>query len=169
MKIRKLNYMIISPKRVKFIRDNFFEFSFVDEDSDEEVIPDFEAFQTLSSAEQYFLATEYNWDDGTVVLNWIIDSQICDKGTAIMIFWMADPDYYFDYTEEIIDDWAKDVWKLLQKIIKKIYNGEFTKSTYGFNPTKNGYKTEWESAIGIWKLPNDLKNGNKGMKPIAIG
>lgn len=161
--------MIISPKRVKFIKDNFFEFSFQDEDSDKEVIPDFKAFQTLTSEEHYFLASTYNWDDGTIVLDWIIDSEICDKGTATMIFWMAEPDYYFDYTEETIDEWAKDVWKLLQKIIAKMNKGEFTKSKYGFSPSKNGYQTEWETAKGIWELPNDLIKGNKGIKPIAIG
>ena len=161
--------MIISSKRVKFIKDNFFEFTFQDEDSEKEVIPDIKAFQSLTSAEQYFLASIYNWDDGTTVLDWIIDSEICDKGTATMIFWMAEPDYYFDFTEETIDDWAKDVWKLLQRIVTKVKNGEFTKSKYGFNPTKNGYQTEWESAKGIWELPNELIKGNKGIKPIAIG
>jgi len=161
--------MIISPKRVKFIRDKFLEFSFQDEDSDEEVIPDFEAFQTLNSAEQYFLASEYNWDDGTVVLEWIINSPICDKGTATMIFWMAEPDYYFDYTEETIDEWAKDVWKLLQNILKKFNEGKFSKAKYSFSPKKKGYQTVWDSAIGIWELPNDLIKGNKGIKPIAIG
>ena len=160
---------MISPERAKFIKDNFFEFSFDEDESEEEVTPDFKLFQTLDSAEQYFIASEYNWDDGTTVLDWIIDSEICDKGTATMIFWMAEPDYYFDYTEETIDDWAKEVWKLLQKIITKVKNGEFTKSKYGFNPTKNGYQTEWESAKGIWELPNDLIKGNKGIKPIAIG
>ena len=160
--------MIVSPKRVKFIRENFFEFSLQNEDLDEEVIPDFEAFKTLSSAEQYFLASEYNWDDGTIVLDWIVDSPLCDKGTVIMIFWMAEPDYYFDYNKQTIDDWAKDVWKLLQKIISKMNNGEFTKSKYGFNPTKNGFETDWESAKGIWELPNDLVKGNEGIKPITI-
>lgn len=161
--------MIITPKRVKFIRDNFLEFSFQDEKSDEDVIPNFKAFKTLSSAEQYFLASEYNWDDGTIVLDWIIDSPNCDKGTATMIFWLAEPDYYFDFTEETIDECEKDVWNLLQQIIMKMNNGEFTKSKYKFNPTKQGYQTEWKSAKGIWKLPNDLIKGNKGIKPIVIG
>jgi hypothetical protein len=31
-----------------------------------------------------------------------------------MIFWMAEPDYYFENTEETVDYWGKDVWMLLQ-------------------------------------------------------
>jgi len=158
--------MLITPKRVKFIRDHFVEYSFqVEED---EVIPDFEAFQTISSAEQYFLASEYNWDDGVVVLDWIIDSPKCDRGTAILIFWLAEPDYYFDYTENTIDEWGRDVWKLLQKIIERIKKGDFKTSRFAFNPTKEGYQTEWASATGIWELPEDLVKGNRGVKPVVF-
>ena len=160
--------MIITPNRVKLIRKHFLEFSF-DDESEEDLIPDFETFKSLSSAEQYFLVSEYNWDDGTIVLDWIIDSTKCDKGTAIMIFWMAEPDYYFDYTEETIDDWGKDVWKLLQKIITKFKNKEFKKSIFAFNPIRNGYRTDWDSAIGIWELPEELIRGTRGVKPIAFG
>jgi len=161
--------MIITPKRVNLIREHFYEFSFGSDDFEEEIIPDFEVFKSLSSAEQYFLASEYNWDDGTIVLDWIVDSQKCDQGTATMIFWMAEPDYYFDYTEETIDDWGKDVWLLLQKIILKFKDKEFASSKFAFNPRGNGYKTDWDSAKGIWELPKELIKGNRGLKPIAIG
>jgi hypothetical protein len=160
--------MIILPKRVKLIEKHFFEFSF-DSENEEDPIPDFEIFKKLSSAEQYYLASIYNWDDGIIVLNWIIDSPKCDKGTATMIFWMAEPDYYFDFTEETVEEWALDVWKLLQKIIAKMNNNEFSSSKFGFNPTKNGYRTDWEAAKGIWELPAVLIKGTSGIKPIAIG
>ncbi|WP_158851848.1 DUF4274 domain-containing protein [Algibacter sp. L1A34] len=32
------------------------------------------------------------------MLNWIIDSPKCNKGIALLIFWRAIPDFYFDYT-----------------------------------------------------------------------
>lgn len=159
--------MIILPNKVKLIRQHFFEFSF-DAEDDEDIIPDYEVFKKLSSAEQYYLASIYNWDDGTVVLDWIIESPKCDLGTATMIFWMAEPDYYFDYSADTIDDWAKDVWNLLQKIITKIRNDEFKSSKFSFSPTKNGYDTNWESAVGIWELPNVLKKGTSGIKPLII-
>ena len=160
--------MIITPSKVKLIRKHFFEFSFDTNETSDDPIPDQDIFNTLSSSEQYFLASKYNWDDGTIVLDWIIDSPKCDKGTAVMIFWMAEPDYYFDYSEETVDDWARDVWKLLQKIIKKLKNNEFNKSKFAFNPKKSGYKTDWESAKEIWELPEILIKGTKGIKPIAI-
>ena len=160
--------MIIFPNRVKLIRKHFFEFSF-DSENDEDFIPDFEKFKQLSSAEQYYLASFYNWDDGTTVLNWIIDSPKCDKGTATMIFWMDEQDYFFDFTLETVEEWARDVWKLLQKIISKMNNGEFKSSKFGFSPIKNGYRTDWPSATGLWELPGELTKGTSGIKPIALG
>jgi hypothetical protein len=159
--------MIILPNRVKLIEKHFFEFSFDSKEGDDP-IPDFKIFKKLSSAEQYYLASIYNWDDGITVLNWIIDSPKCDKGTATMIFWMAEPDYYFDYSEATIGEYDKDVFDLLQKILVKIKNKEFKRSRFGFNPKQNKYKTDWETASGIWRLPKDLTKGTLGIKPLAI-
>lgn len=156
--------MNISKERLEFIKKHFFEFSFNEDESDEEQIPDFEAFKSLTSAEQYLLANEYNWDDGVIVLDWIIDSPLCDKGTATLIFWLAEPDYHFDHSEETINDSAMAEWKLLQKIILKMNNDEFDKSEFEFIPSENGYQTEWSSATGIWKLPQTLISGTKGTK-----
>ena len=114
--------MIIPPHRVKSIKKHFFEFSF--NENDEEVEPDFNKFIYLSSTEQYYLASIYNWDDGVKVLQWIIDSDKCDKGTAIRIFWMAEPDYYFDYNSETIDKYEKEVCFCCTKFLEEKYNGD---------------------------------------------
>jgi len=159
---------MILPHRVKFIQKHFFEFSF-NEDNEEEAVPDFEKFKTLSSAEQYHLAKIYNWDDGTQVLKWIVESSNCDKGTATRIFWMAEPDYYFDFTDETIDEFEKDVYDLLKIIIERFKKDNFKSSKFGFIPAKEGYKKDWDNAVGIWELPNSLKEGNKGSKPLVFG
>ena len=109
---------MIRPNKILMIKKNFIEFSFdVDLENEEETIPDFKKFKTLNSAEQYYLADNYNWDDGPKVLQWIVDSSNCDKGTACLIFWRAEPDYYFDYTSNTVDEYEKDIWLLLQSII----------------------------------------------------
>ena len=159
---------MILPHRVNFIKKNFFEFSF-DEDTEEEIQPDFDKFKSLSAKEQYYLASIYNWDDGAQVLKWIIESAYCDKGTATRIFWMTEPDYYFDYTSETIDEYERETFELLQMIIKRFKEGSFKTSKYKFLPEEEGYQTEWPNATGIWELPDELKKGNKGFKPLVIG
>ncbi len=59
-------------------------------------MPDFKLFGKLNSTDQYYLAQHYNWDDGIEVLKWIIESRKCDKGTASLIFWASEPDWYFE-------------------------------------------------------------------------
>ena len=162
--------MIIRPYKIPLIKKNFIEFSFNEnENDDKETIPDFEKFKTLNSAEQYYLADNYNWDDGTIVLDWIIDSSECDKGTASLIFWRAEPDFYFDYTEETIEDYEKSVWNLLQKIVNKFKENGFKNSRLKFDPIAEGYKTDWKTELDIWKIPTELKIATKGNKPFGFG
>jgi len=162
--------MIVRPNKILLIKKNFIEFSFDgDFENDEETIPDFDKFKSLNSAEQYFLADNYNWDDGAIVLKWIVESQKCDKGTACMIFWRAEPDYYFGFTADTIDEYEKDVWELLQKIVERFKADDFSQSKFGFIPTKEGYKTDWQTELDIWELPTELKDGINGKKPFAFG
>jgi hypothetical protein len=162
--------MIIRPHKILLIKKHFIEFSFDDDiDNDEETIPDFKKFQTLNSAEQHYLADNYNWDDGTIVLDWIIDSPKCDKGTACLIFWRAEPDYYYDYTAETIQDYQSEIWYLLQKIIKRFKKDDFKSSKFEFIPAKEGYKTDWPIELDIWNFPAELNDGIKGKKPFGFG
>ncbi|WP_327018095.1 DUF4274 domain-containing protein [Croceibacter atlanticus] len=159
--------MIVRPHKVFLINKNFIEFSF--NESAEDIIPDFSKFKSLNSAEQFYLADRYNWDDGAFVLQWIIDSPKCDKGTACKIFWSAEPDYYFDYTENTIDESEKDIWLLLQSILKRFHSNNFKTNKFQFIPSQEGYKTSWPIKLDIWKIPKELKNGIKGKKPFSFG
>ncbi|MDO6792502.1 DUF4274 domain-containing protein [Tamlana sp. 1_MG-2023] len=162
--------MIIRPNKILMIKKNFIEFSFDDDiENDEETIPDFKKFQTLNSAEQYYLSDNYNWDDGTIVLDWIIDSPKCDKGTACLIFWRAEPDYYYDYTAENIEEYQADVWHLLQKIVERFKKNDFKSSKFEFIPTNEGYQTDWPIELDIWQFPTELNEGIKGKKPFSFG
>jgi hypothetical protein len=155
--------MIVRPHKILMIKKNFIEFSFNDNE------PNYNKFKSLNSAEQYFLAENYNWDDGVTVLKWIVDSKKCDKGTACMIFWSAEPDFYFDYTVDTIEEYEKDVWELLQKIIKRFKANDFYQSKFEFIPENQGYKTDWKTELEIWNLPKDLKKGIKGKRPFTFG
>ena len=156
--------MIILPHREKFINKHFFELSFKEEDT----VPDLKLFKTLNAYEQFYLAETYNWDDGTEVLKWIIESPICDKGTASLIFWSAEPDFYFDYTEKTIVDYEKGTFDLLQKIIKKFRNSEFNRSKIKFDPTLHGNKTDWKTELDIWEIPDELRKPTKGSELISL-
>ena len=158
--------MIVRPHKVLLIKNHFIEFSF---DEEEDVLPDFDKFKSLNSAEQYYLAENYNWDDGVIVLKWIVESSKCDKGTACMIFWRAEPDYYFDFTADNVDEYERDVWELLQLMLAKFKANSFSRSRFEFIPAKEGYRTDWPTALDIWELPKELKDGVQGKRPFSFG
>ncbi|MEM8969560.1 MAG: DUF4274 domain-containing protein [Bacteroidota bacterium] len=157
--------MIILPSKERLIEKHFLEYSFSDDDTK----PNFDVFKKLNSFDQYYLASIFNWDDGIEVLNWIIDSPKCDSGTACMIFWQAEPDYYADHTIDTIDEINKDVFELLQKIVERFKTNGFKWNLLKFDLLDNGYDTTTiSSKHDIWELPEKLKNGTKGFVPISL-
>ena len=150
--------IFITPARERFLKENFFQLSFDQKE------PDFELFKTLGSADQFFIALDHNWDDGPALLHWIIDSPVCDKGTASVIFWSAVPDYSLDRSPDKLDEEGKDIYELLQKIIRKFRNKEFKRGWLSFDP-----KNEIENFDGdLNALPKELTRPTPGFGPVRL-
>lgn len=158
--------MIILPYKEKFIIENFIEFSF--DSDDENFLPDFKLFEKLNATDQYYLAENYNWDDGVEILKWIIESKKCDKGTASLI-WTSEPDYYFEKSESEISDYEKDTFLLLKRIVEKFNNKEFKKSNLKYNPTNREKRINWSKQNSEWKISEELKKPTKGFSIISLG
>jgi hypothetical protein len=144
----------LSQGQIDFIEENFFEFSFDNEDE----LPDKSLFDQLSHpAELFYLAHTYNWDDGIDVLQWVVDSPLCSVATASLIFWRSQPDYYRRYnlsgdTSVALND--DEVLSLLHSIIKKYENNSFSSIALAFDPAP-----ELESLTAKdpkWDVPNAL-------------
>jgi hypothetical protein len=132
-------------------------------------LPDFKLFEKLNSTDQYYLAQNYNWDDGIEVLKWIIESKKCDKGTASLIFWASEPDYYFKKSESEILDYEKEVFLLLKKIVDKFNKKEFKKSNLKYDPTERERRIDWSKQNSEWDIPEELKKPTKGFSIISLG
>ena len=53
--------------------------------------------QKISSSEElHFMAENHNYDDGTFLLEHIVNNHNCAIETAQMIYWLSAPDYYYD-------------------------------------------------------------------------
>ena len=155
--------MIVLPNREEFIKDNFFELSFKNQ------TPNYEIFKTLNSTELHFLADIYNWDDGIEVLDWILDSNKCDKGTASMIFWRSSPDYYFEKPENEIEEHEKETFNLLKKIIQKFKDNKFRRSSLKYNPNEDFDIEYYQESIKNWKIPQEITKSTNGIKAIYLG
>jgi|SRR6218665_814428 len=159
--------MIILPYKEKFIQEKFIEFSFNNEE--EGHLPNFKYFEKLNSTDQYYLAENYNWDDGIEVLKWIIESRKCDKGTASLIFWTSEPDFYFEKSVNEISNYEKDTFLLLKRIVEKFNKNEFRKSNLLYNPAQREKRIDWSKQNSEWNIPEELKKPTKGFSIISLG
>ncbi|WP_083320936.1 DUF4274 domain-containing protein [Hymenobacter glacialis] len=158
--------MIILPNKERFIQENFIEFSF---NNEEDYVPDYRLFEKLNSTDQYYLAQHYNWDDGVEILKWIVESQKCDKGTASLIFWTSEPDYYLEQSVDEISEDEKEVFLLLRRIVEKYNNKEFTKSNLKYDPTNRVNKIDWSRVNFEWSIPEEIRKPTKGFSIISLG
>lgn len=159
--------MIIFPGRERFIRKHFFEYSF-NSHEDEDVLPDFEKLDTLSSAEQYYLVTIFNWDDGVEVLKRIVQSPKCDKGTAGLIFWEAQPDFYIHHTLETIPDYEIEVFEMLQLITKRFSEKSFRTALFSYIPNSCLKDIDFNKTYQGWSLPSELQFRKWGINPLVL-
>ena len=149
---------VVDKAKRDFIRAHFFEWSFGQPDG---FTPDRALFATLTHpAELHYLASIYNWDDGELVLGWILDSELCTRATANLLFWRAAPDWYLrcDIDDEsTCPSYNLDGFKVLQKVLRKYEEGSFPPCAISFDP-KDELETiceqnpRWVYPLGVYDL-----------------
>ncbi|NJL14093.1 MAG: DUF4274 domain-containing protein [Microscillaceae bacterium] len=64
---------------------------------------------------------QYNWDEGFDWLYEVLQLDYCDKGTALMIYWLSRPEYFCQYANETeVKPWNEDNYKFV-RFVEKIY------------------------------------------------
>lgn len=102
-------------------------------------------------------AEAHNYDHIPSKLRWIIRSKNCDLGTALLVYWRGDPNYYrlFPNRWEMKDDAGADValFDVLVEIEQRVIDGKYKKFEIQFDPfrdiggtnwTENHYEFAWE-------------------------
>ncbi|GAA3994257.1 hypothetical protein GCM10022408_00680 [Hymenobacter fastidiosus] len=154
---------LIGVKRTRFIVDNFFEQSFQGKE------PGKSQFDKLnSSTELHYLASIYNWDDGTALLEWVVNHSKCDRATALMIFWRSEPDFYTRFNSESEADFEADVFRLVRLIVSNFEANKYKKASLEYNPAKEGYDVDYVDPKEKWSIPNNLKISVKGSQVYSV-
>ena len=153
----------LSKQQTDFFKDNFFEFGFAGKE------PDRKSFEKIEKpAQLHYLADIYNWDDEIDVLDWIISSPVCDKGTALLIFWRAEPDYYTKFENEDEAGTDKEIYLLLRKIITNWQSGFYKKERFRFDPIAEEYDVDYRYPNEKWQIPDEMKKPTKGGRVYGI-
>jgi hypothetical protein len=106
------------------------------------------------SSELFLFARLWNWDgDEVETLRAIIESPVCSKATALMIFWRAIPEDFF--LGPLFDlPYQVDLLKLLRDIQERFLSGSFIDSDDEYDP-RSEYKLEGPGAEppdAVWRI-----------------
>src|SRR6185436_9638612 len=93
-------------------------------------------FETVTDAEELHLyADGFNWDCGGGTLRGVIRHPLCDRGTALLIYWRGAPGFFARYADrsEILPFQA-DNYDLLREIEEKMIAGHFLTHRFHYDP-----------------------------------
>lgn len=92
-----------------------------------------------TSEELHVFARLYNWDNEAYeALRWIVNNPICDKGTALMLYWYSEPrsllNEYADEAEAEADGYYIDVYRFVKEIESLFLPGFYVRQNISFDP-----------------------------------
>jgi hypothetical protein len=96
------------------------------------------SYQKLTAAELHQFVQNWNYDDGIEPFEWIIKQQYLDKGTALCLYWMLQPDYFCDFKseDEIQEDLNYESYKIIKEIEEKYIGGFYQDENFSFDPNE---------------------------------
>jgi hypothetical protein len=155
----------VSDERIALLQAHFFEFSF------EGRAPDRAVFDAITNPVEYHLiAANYNWDDGPEVLTWIVTSPLCDRATAQLLFWRAQPAFYTQFTSAEEAEYEAEVYILLRTIIQQWEAGAYTGSLIAYDPRTDALAEDinYHYPQEKWAIPPYLKQPSTGNLAILL-
>jgi hypothetical protein len=83
----------------------------------------------------YSKGIDYERDNDEKFLLWVVKHPLCDKGTALRIYWKANPEYFTQFAENEIDiEVNGGIYNLLKVIEKNIKKGFYKTAEIAFDP-----------------------------------
>jgi hypothetical protein len=114
-----------------------------------------------SSAELHALAQQINWDGGLDKLNAVVDHPLCDRGTALMIYWFSEPMYFADFTsDDVVPDVNQPLKRFLNRVETKLMTEHFKSNTISFDPMSNLNVVQRRKIENVASIPSALKRPN---------
>ena len=109
-------------------------------DDEQKTMENFQAaLAEMSSIELHHFACNFNWDGGTEELSSVLNHPKCDAGTALLIFWLAQPVYYFrGAAKGKLTESERETYEWLKHIESRFTNNQFSASDIAIDPRTEG-------------------------------
>ena len=154
-------FKIPHARRV-FLDEHFFQWSF---GKPAGFLPGREAFASISHpAELHYVAFTYNWDDGPDVLLWILNSPLCSRSTANLLFWRSLPSYFeeSDFSDPLTcPEYCEPGFAVIRQVLLMYQSAQFSDMEIEFDP-----RAELEPVRRInptWTVPEGVFDSISGV------
>ncbi|OWK36151.1 hypothetical protein [Fimbriiglobus ruber] len=129
-------------------------------------------FASLSSPEEMYLFTsESHPAQEPVEWQRVLDSPLCDMGTALLIFWRNSPVYY--YWDEPTGGWDRERYDLVREIERWYTSGWYQSAVVRFDPAafKRLNFLTGHSAAELERVPALMRRPSTGesVLPLVAG
>lgn len=110
-------------------------------------------------AQLFFFAYHFNWDYGEQDMFKIIRHPMCDRATALMIYWLGGAEWFLQYhsVEEVPDYERKEGFRLVMEIETKYLDGSFAESHLSYDPTPEVGRYSDLSDSFVRSIPDVMK------------
>ena len=113
----------------------------------------------------------WNWDNGTEILRWIISQPNCDKGTSLLIYWYSTPRYFAQYLDrKEVAEYELDRYDFTKEIENKYISGFYKYENLSFDP-HNDREHDWTEEYSTYPLkqpiPEIMYQATKGNLLVA--
>ncbi|RLB49191.1 MAG: hypothetical protein DRJ42_21550 [Deltaproteobacteria bacterium] len=129
----------LTPAQLKRIR-HFIEDEWVAEaDGDEDIQATETNLKRLlaeieTPTELHWCAMMFNWDTECETLRPLVRHPLCDRGTALGVFWLGQPSWHYGRSASELSEDAQTVRALLEEIEEQFCANAYAQSTIRLNP-----------------------------------
>ncbi|MCD0470671.1 DUF4274 domain-containing protein [Flavobacterium sp. JAS] len=94
------------------------------------------SYQKLTAAELHQFIQHWNYDDGLEPFEWIIRQKHLDKGSALCLYWMLQPDYFcrFENEDALKEDINYEAYLLIKEIEQRYVSNFYAAENFSFDP-----------------------------------
>jgi hypothetical protein len=133
---------------------------------------DRDGIDTLQTAvELHQLAWNWNWDDLQDVPRQIIRHPLCDRGTALLIYWRAAPRWYYQFAnrDEVASKhaWSLPHYDLVKEIEERYVAGGYSQGEIAFDPSNDegiDWIAEYEDEESKQLIPDIMNEPSPGRR-----
>lgn len=126
----------------------------------------------FSTEELYRRAQTHNWSEGFRFLRNILEHQNCDRGTALMMYWNSNPEYFTQYeSEDELQSWEKANYRFIKMIEERYPSIELEFIAYDpYEDEKVGlHKGKFEPKKKLPEIMYQKTKGSRNFKEVEKG